>query len=105
MLIQASWPGASIEEMTSQVTDRIEKKLQELDNLDFTKSVNAPGQATIYVNLLDTTKASDVKPTWVKVRNMIADIAPQLPRACKVRPSSTVSATCSAIYTPSHPMA
>lgn len=79
MLIQASWPGASIEEMTSQVTDRIEKKLQELDNLDFTKSVNAPGQATIYVNLLDTTKAADVKPTWVKVRNMIADIAPQLP--------------------------
>ncbi|MBB1251294.1 efflux RND transporter permease subunit [Rhizobium sp. G21] len=79
MLIQASWPGASIEEMTSQVTDRIEKKLQELDNLDYTKSVNAPGQATIYVNLLDTTKASDVKPTWVKVRNMIADIAPQLP--------------------------
>jgi multidrug efflux pump subunit AcrB len=79
MLIQASWPGASIEEMTSQVTDRIEKKLQELDNLDYTKSVNAPGQATIYVNLLDTTKASDVKPTWVKVRNMIADIAPQFP--------------------------
>jgi multidrug efflux pump subunit AcrB len=79
MLIQASWPGASMEEMTSQVTDRIEKKLQELESLDYTKSVNSPGQTTIYVNLRDTTKAADVKPTWVKVRNMIADIAKDLP--------------------------
>ncbi|WP_137155002.1 efflux RND transporter permease subunit [Rhizobium sp. FKL33] len=79
MLIQAQWPGASIEEMTSQVTDRIEKKLQELDNLDYTKSVSSPGQTTVYVNLLDSTKAADVKPTWVKVRNMMADISSQFP--------------------------
>ncbi|PYB70416.1 efflux RND transporter permease subunit [Rhizobium wuzhouense] len=80
MLIQASWPGASVDEMTSQVTDRIEKKLQELDSLDYTKSINTPGQTTIYVNLLENTKAADVKPTWVKVRNMINDIAPTLPQ-------------------------
>ncbi len=80
MLIQASWPGASVDEMTSQVTDRIEKKLQELDSLDYTKSINTPGQTTIYVNLLENTKAADVKPTWVKVRNMVNDIAPTLPQ-------------------------
>ncbi|MDH4411701.1 MAG: efflux RND transporter permease subunit [Rhizobium sp.] len=80
MLIQAQWPGASVDDMTSQVTDRIEKKLQELESLDYTKSINTPGQATIYVNLLENTKASDVKPTWVKVRNMINDIAPNLPQ-------------------------
>eukprot|EP01032_Pedospumella_encystans_P035315 gene35315-39947_t len=80
MLIQAQWPGASVEEMTSQVTDRIEKKLQELESLDYTKSINTPGQATIYVNLLENTKAADVKPTWVKVRNMINDIVPNLPQ-------------------------
>ncbi|WP_206531678.1 efflux RND transporter permease subunit [Affinirhizobium pseudoryzae] len=79
MLIQASWPGASVDEMTSQVTDRIEKKLQELESLDYTKSINSPGQTTIYVNLLETTKAKDVKPTWVKVRNMINDISSSLP--------------------------
>ncbi|MGF0540434.1 efflux RND transporter permease subunit [Agrobacterium sp. ES01] len=79
MLIQASWPGASVEEMTSQVTDRIEKKLQELDSLDYTKSLSTPGQTTIYVNLLENTKAADVKPTWVRVRNMINDIASTLP--------------------------
>lgn len=80
MLIQAQWPGASINEMTSQVTDRIEKKLQELESLDYTKSINTPGQTTIYVNLRENTKAADVKPTWVKVRNMINDIAPTLPQ-------------------------
>ncbi|HLP69828.1 MAG TPA: efflux RND transporter permease subunit, partial [Rhizobium sp.] len=80
MLIQASWPGASVDEMTSQVTDRIEKKLQELESLDYTKSINTPGQTTIYVNLRENTKAADVKPTWVKVRNMINDITPNLPQ-------------------------
>jgi multidrug efflux pump subunit AcrB len=79
MLIQASWPGASVDEMTSQVTDRIEKKLQELESLDYTKSINMPGQTTIYVNLRENTKAVDVKPTWVKVRNMITDISADLP--------------------------
>ncbi|SIQ44434.1 Multidrug efflux pump subunit AcrB [Rhizobium sp. RU35A] len=79
MLIQASWPGASVDEMTSQVTDRIEKKLQELESLDYTKSINTPGQTTIYVNLLENTKAKDVKPTWIKVRNMVSDIASTLP--------------------------
>jgi multidrug efflux pump subunit AcrB len=39
MVIQAQWPGASPEEMTRQVTDRIEKKLEELESLDYTKSV------------------------------------------------------------------
>lgn len=80
MLIQAQWPGASIDEMTSQVTDRIEKKLQELESLDYTRSINMPGQTIIYVNLLENTKARDVKPTWLKVRNMINDIAPTLPQ-------------------------
>ncbi|WP_137130075.1 efflux RND transporter permease subunit [Rhizobium sp. FY34] len=80
MLIQASWPGASVDEMTSQVTDRIEKKLQELESLDYTKSINTPGQTTIYINLLENTKAADVKPTWTKIRNMINDIAPNLPQ-------------------------
>lgn len=80
MLIQASWPGASVNEMTSQVTDRIEKKLQELESLDYTKSISTPGFTTVYVNLLENTKAKDVKPTWIKVRNMINDIAPDLPQ-------------------------
>ena len=80
MVIQAQWPGASPEEMTRQVTDRIEKKLEELESLDYTKSVTVSGQTTVFVYLRDSTKAADVKPTWVRVRNMIADIKGDFPQ-------------------------
>jgi multidrug efflux pump subunit AcrB len=80
MVIQAKWPGASAQEMTRQVTERIEKKLEELDSLDFTRSLTVAGQTTIFVNLLATTKARDVEPTWVRVRNMIADIKGDFPQ-------------------------
>ncbi|WFU39532.1 efflux RND transporter permease subunit [Bradyrhizobium sp. CB82] len=80
MVIQAQWPGASPEEMTRQVTDRIEKKLEELESLDYTKSVTVAGQTTVFVYLRDSTKAADVKPTWVRVRNMIADIRGDFPQ-------------------------
>src|ERR1700687_1875952 len=80
MVIQAQWPGASPEEMTRQVTDRIEKKLEELESLDYTKSVTVAGQTTVLVYLRDTTKAADVAPTWARVRNMIADIKGEFPQ-------------------------
>jgi multidrug efflux pump len=80
MVIQAQWPGASPEEMTRQVTDRIEKKLEELESLDYTKSVTVSGQTTVFVYLRDTTKSADVNPTWARVRNMIADIKGDFPQ-------------------------
>lgn len=80
MLIQAKWPGASVEDTISQITDRIEKKLEELESLDYTKSMTTPGQTTIFVNLKDTTKARDVTPTWLRVRNMIGDIRGDFPQ-------------------------
>jgi len=80
MVIQAQWPGASPEEMTRQVTDRIEKKLEELESLDYTKSVTVAGQTTVFVYLRDSTKAAEVAPTWARVRNMIADIRGDFPQ-------------------------
>ena len=44
MIIQANWPGATVDEMINQVTDRIERKLEELSSLDFTNSYTTPGQ-------------------------------------------------------------
>ncbi|WP_448623005.1 efflux RND transporter permease subunit [Dickeya fangzhongdai] len=79
MIIQSQWPGASAEEMTQQVTDRIEKKLQELDNLEHTRSVTTAGKTTIFVDLKAETKAKEVKPTWLRIRNMIADIQHDFP--------------------------
>ena len=79
MLIQAQWPGASIEDTLSQVTERIERKLEELESLDYTKSMTTPGQTTVYVNLKNSTDPAAVPATWVQVRNMINDIRGQFP--------------------------
>ncbi len=79
MVIQAMWPGASAEEVAKQVTDRIEKKLDELESLDYTKSVTTDGKTVVFVNLLPTTKAKDVPYAWLTVRNMIGDIQSNFP--------------------------
>ncbi|MHB0953783.1 MAG: efflux RND transporter permease subunit [Allorhizobium sp.] len=79
MIINAQWPGASAEEVTRQVTDRIEKKLEELEALDYTRSETTAGQTTIFVELLSSTKAKDVTDNWVRVRNMINDIKGDFP--------------------------
>lgn len=79
MVIAAQWPGATVEDTARQVTDRIEKKLEELDALDFTRSQTTAGQTTIFVNLKDTTKARDVPGIWVRVRNMMKDIRGEFP--------------------------
>jgi multidrug efflux pump subunit AcrB len=79
MTVSAAWPGASVEETTRQVTERIERKLEELESLDFTRSVTTPGQTLVFVNLKPTTRARDVAPTWQTVRNMINDIRGEFP--------------------------
>ncbi|BCH21574.1 efflux RND transporter permease subunit [Mesorhizobium sp. L-8-3] len=80
MVIAAQWPGATVEDTARQVTDRIEKKLEELDSLDYTRSQTTAGQAVVYVHLKDTAKSGDVPGIWVKVRNMIGDIKRDLPQ-------------------------
>ncbi len=80
MVVSASLPGASVEETVDQVTDRIEKKLQELPELDFTRSITRPGQAVVYVNLLATTKARELPRIWQRVRDMMSDIRPDFPQ-------------------------
>jgi multidrug efflux pump subunit AcrB len=79
MVVQASWPGAMVEEMTNQVTDRIERKLQELGSLDFTKSYTTSGQTTVFVNLKDDTPSREIPGIWVQVRNKVNDVRPDMP--------------------------
>ena len=55
MIIVATLPGANVEETLTQVTDRIEKKLEDIPELDYTRSVTRPGNSIVYVNLLPTT--------------------------------------------------
>ncbi|OYX42328.1 MAG: ACR family transporter [Rhodobacterales bacterium 32-67-9] len=79
MIISAALPGADTAETLTQVTDRIEKKLEDLDELDFTRSVTAPGRAVVYLELLPTTKPAQLPLIWQRVRNMMADIRPEFP--------------------------
>ncbi len=79
MIISAALPGATTAETLAQVTDRIEKKLEDLDELDHTRSVTAPGQTIVYVELLPTTKPDRLPLIWQRVRNMMADIRPEFP--------------------------
>jgi multidrug efflux pump subunit AcrB len=74
MVIQTRWPGATQEETLKQVTDRIEKKLEELDSLDYTKSYTRPGESTVFVYLRDTTSAKAIPQIWYEVRKKIDDI-------------------------------
>jgi multidrug efflux pump subunit AcrB len=79
MLITATWPGASLEDTATQVTDRIERKLEEITTLDFTRSQTSPGRTTIFLNLRDTTQGRAVPDAWLRVRNILGDIKGDLP--------------------------
>lgn len=79
MVIQAQWPGATAEEMTKQITERIEKKLQEIDSLDHTRSQTTAGQTIIFLDLKENTPSKDVHAVWQRVRNMMGDIQGDFP--------------------------
>ncbi|MBD9656889.1 efflux RND transporter permease subunit [Pseudomonas sp. PDM12] len=80
MVIQTRWPGATVDETLSQVTDRIEKKLEELDSLDYVKSYTRPGESTVMVFLRDTTKADEIDGIWYQVRKKIDDVRGEFPQ-------------------------
>ncbi|MFT3730490.1 MAG: efflux RND transporter permease subunit [Hyphomicrobium sp.] len=79
MVVQASWPGATMEDTLKQVTERLERKLQETRGLDFLRSYTKPGQTTIFVTLKGSTKPSEVPDIWYQVRKNIGDIRHTLP--------------------------
>ncbi|MDX7949584.1 efflux RND transporter permease subunit [Lichenihabitans sp. Uapishka_5] len=79
MVVQQSWPGATVDEMLNQVTERIEKELKQIDALDYTKSYTVPGKTTVLVNLKDTTKAKEVPAYFYQVRKHVEDIQYTLP--------------------------
>ena len=80
MVVSAAWPGATLEETLDQVTERIERKVQELEGLKVVRSFTRPGQATVYVDLEGAVRSADVPKAWQRVRNDIADIWPRMPQ-------------------------
>jgi multidrug efflux pump subunit AcrB len=80
MVVQAAWPGASVGDTLEQVTDRLERKLQETPSLDYLKSYTTAGQATIFVNLKDSTPPAQVPDIWYQVHKKVGDIRNTLPQ-------------------------
>lgn len=80
MVVQTVWPGATQDETMRQVTDRIEKKLQELPQLDYVKSYTTAGKSTVFITLREDAPKEQVKPLWLQARNKINDIRGELPQ-------------------------
>ncbi|MEQ1635193.1 MAG: efflux RND transporter permease subunit [Methylococcales bacterium] len=80
MLVHATWPGASAGEVEQQVTDKLEKKIQEVPHLDFSNSFSRPGESMIFIIVKDDTFSKDVPDVWYQVRKKVADIRHTLPQ-------------------------
>jgi multidrug efflux pump len=79
MVVVAGWPGATLEDTLLQVTDRLERTLQETPNVDFLRSFTKPGLTTIFVNLKQSTTAAKIPDIWYHVRKSVADMRHTLP--------------------------
>ena len=79
MIVQASWPGATLDDTLRQVTERLERTLQETKGLDFLRSYTSPGLTTIFVNLKGKTTAAEVPDIWYQVRKKVGDMRHTLP--------------------------
>ncbi len=79
MVIKTLWPGASVTEVDQQVTDRIEKKLQEVPNYNYIRSYSRPGESLIFFAISDAAPASVVPETQYQVRKRVGDIRATLP--------------------------
>ncbi len=80
MVVQAAWPGASIDDTLQQVTERIERTLQETPYLDNIRSFTRPGITTIFVDLEGRANAQQVADTWYHVRKSVGDMRHTLPQ-------------------------
>ena len=79
MVIQTNWPGATAAEINEQITERIEKKLQELPDLEFLRSYARPGESQIIVVARDSLDSRHVPDLWYQVRKKVGDIRHTLP--------------------------
>jgi multidrug efflux pump len=79
MVVRTIWPGATTSQVDQQITDRIEKKLQEIPYFKWTRSYSKPGESLIVLELLDTAPAAEVQGYWYQVRKKLGDIRSTLP--------------------------
>jgi multidrug efflux pump subunit AcrB len=80
MVVQAFWPGATAQQVAEQVTDRIEKTLQEVPYADVIRSYTKPGESLTLLQLEDSAPPKEVASSWYQVRKRIGDMRHTLPQ-------------------------
>lgn len=80
MVVQAQWPGATLDDTIQQVTERLERTLQEVSNLDRLRSYTVAGTTVIFVDLVGSAQGQAVADTWYEVRKRVADMRHTLPQ-------------------------
>ncbi|HET6720072.1 MAG TPA: efflux RND transporter permease subunit, partial [Rhodocyclaceae bacterium] len=83
MIVRSFWPGATTREVEQQLTDRIEKKLQEVPNLDVLRSYSKPGESLVFLTLKDYTPPKEVPNAWYQVRKKLGDVRQTLPEGVR----------------------
>ncbi|KAB2905998.1 MAG: efflux RND transporter permease subunit [Burkholderiaceae bacterium] len=79
MVVRTYWPGATAQQVAEQVTDKLERTLQEVPYADKIRSYSKPGESQIIFQIKDSSKASDVPNVWYTVRKKIGDMRYTLP--------------------------
>jgi multidrug efflux pump subunit AcrB len=80
MVVQAAWPGATAQQMAEQVTDKIERTLQEAPYADKIRSYTKPGVSVTLFQVKDQTPPGEVQNIWYQVRKRVNDMKDTLPQ-------------------------
>ena len=96
MVVQVGWPGATVSDTLEQITDRLERKLQETPNLDYLKSYTTAGQATIFVYLKNSTPQLRCRTSGIRCARKSTISATTCRKASSAPASTTSSATLTA---------
>ena len=80
MVVRTLWPGATAQQVAEQVTDKIERTLQEVPYADKIRSYSKPGESTVIFQLKDSSRAQDVPNLWYVVRKKLGDVRHTLPQ-------------------------
>lgn len=79
MIVSAGWPGGTIEQTVDQITERLERTLEEVPHLDSLRSLTTAGQSIVYVTLDDSTPPDQVGESWYQARKKVGDMVSTLP--------------------------
>lgn len=80
MVVRTYWPGATAQQVAEQVTDKLERTLQEVQYADKIRSYSKPGESQIIFQIKDSSKGSEVPNVWYSVRKKIGDMRGTLPQ-------------------------